>query len=494
MQYLSTRNKNNKISFTEAVLKGISEDGGLYVPESFPIIDIEKCLNETSGYIDLCFIVLKEFLTEIEENDLNKILLNSYDDKFDTAEKVVIRDVEGNYFLELFHGPTLAFKDMALSVLPYFIKEAKKIREVEEKTVILTATSGDTGKAALQAFHDMENIEIIVIYPEHGVSNMQKLQMKTQLGKNVHVIGIEGNFDDAQTAVKKIFNDNGFKEKMRNANMTFSSANSINIGRLLPQIVYYFYTYLDFIRKNRISNGEKINYCVPTGNFGDILAGYYASLMGLPVNRLICASNRNKVLSEFFDKGIYDINREFYKTISPSMDILISSNLERLIFHISKDDEYVCNKMKSLKKEGLFEIEPDIRDSLSIFSADFCDEEETRGEISDFYYKTGYLMDTHTAVAHNVWRKYREKYNDDHKTVILSTASQYKFSDSICDSLGILYDENDVFSPMNKINQCTGVKIPDSFENIMNQGIIHDRICQKEDIVKILNEILELGV
>lgn len=416
MRYLSTRNSNLKVSSREAILKGISEDGGLFVPESFPKFDILDHLDYS--YTQLCHAILSLYLTDFDSDELLEIIEKSYASFEEDICKV---DYHKDYYLELYHGRTSAFKDFALCLLPNLMIYAKKSLGINEKTLILTATSGDTGKAALEGFYNTENIDILVLYPTEGVSCIQKAQMDTTSSLNSKVISIDGNFDDAQTAAKKIFNDKDIKEKLKNQNICLSSANSINIGRLLPQIVYYFYAYQDLVNNKKISAGEKIAFCVPTGNFGDILAGFYAKEMGLPIEKLVIASNDNNVLTDFFTTGTYDANRDLVKTISPSMDILVSSNLERLIYHKSSD-EIVKQKMEELNESKIFTFEGDFHE----FKCGYATENETRNTIKEVFEDEGYLIDTHTAVAKNI----TDKLGLD-KTVILSTASPYKFSSTV---------------------------------------------------------------
>lgn len=466
MKFLSTRNSKLKISGREAIVKGISEDGGLFVPESFPSFDIMENLD--LSYTDLAHKILSLYLTDFDSQDLLKIIEKSYASFEDEIAKVTCKK---DFYLELYHGRTSAFKDFALCLLPNLLAYAKKSLGIKEKTLILTATSGDTGKAALEGFYNTEDIDILVLYPTEGVSSIQKAQMDTTDSLNSKVISIDGNFDDAQTAVKKIFNDKKIKEELKKENIYLSSANSINIGRLLPQIVYYFYSYADLVKKGKISEGEKISFCVPTGNFGDILAGYYAKEMGLPVEKLVIASNDNNVLTDFFTSGTYDANRELVKTISPSMDILVSSNLERLIFHKSSDD-IVKEKMKDLNDSHIFTFEGDFDE----FLCGYASEEETKNTIAKTFKEEEYLMDPHTGVAKNIVDKLELK-----KTVILSTASPYKFSSSVLDGLGenISMDE---FENINILHEKTGVKIPSEIKKLRNKKIIHNTKISKDEI------------
>lgn len=466
MKFLSTRNSNLKISGREAIVKGISEDGGLFVPESFPAFDIMENLD--LSYTDLAHKILSLYLTDFDKDDLLELIEKSYASFEDEIAKV---SYQKDFYLELYHGRTSAFKDFALCLLPNLLAYAKKSLGIKDKTLILTATSGDTGKAALEGFYNTEDIDILVLYPTEGVSSIQKAQMDTTGSLNSKVISIDGNFDDAQSAVKKIFNDEEIKEELKKENIYLSSANSINIGRLLPQIVYYFYSYADLVKNKKITGGEKISYCVPTGNFGDILAGYYAKEMGLPIDKLVIASNDNNVLTDFFTSGTYDANRDLVKTISPSMDILVSSNLERLIFHKSSD-EVVKEKMDDLKDKGLFEFKGDFHE----FLCGFAKEDETRETIKKVFEDENYLMDPHTGVAKNIV----DKLGLD-KTVILSTASPYKFSSTVLEALGENLSD-DEFENIDLLHEKTGVKIPSEIKKLKNKKILHKTKILKNEI------------
>lgn len=466
MKFLSTRNSNLKISGREAIVKGISEDGGLFVPESFPAFDIMENLD--LSYTDLAHKILSLYLTDFDKDDLLGLIEKSYASFEDEIAKV---SYQKDFYLELYHGRTSAFKDFALCLLPNLLAYAKKSLDIKDKTLILTATSGDTGKAALEGFYNTEDIDILVLYPTEGVSSIQKAQMDTTGSLNSKVISIDGNFDDAQSAVKKIFNDEEIKEELKKENIYLSSANSINIGRLLPQIVYYFYSYADLVKNKKITGGEKISYCVPTGNFGDILAGYYAKEMGLPIDKLVIASNDNNVLTDFFTSGTYDANRDLIKTISPSMDILVSSNLERLIFHKSSD-EVVKEKMADLKDKGLFEFKGDFHE----FLCGFAKEDETRETIKKVFEEENYLIDPHTGVAKNIV----DKLGLD-KTVILSTASPYKFSSTVLEALGENLSD-DEFENIDLLHRKTGVKIPSEIKKLKDKKILHKTKILKNEI------------
>lgn len=490
--YNSTRNKNKTVTASQAILKGLSEEGGLFVPERIPTLD--KSLEELKemSYSQTAYEVMKLYLTDFTEQELKDCILKAYDDKFDTEEIAPIREAGGAYYLELFHGATIAFKDMALSILPHLLTTAARKNHVTNEIVILTATSGDTGKAALSGFADVKGTRIIVFYPKNGVSPIQEKQMVTQKGKNTYVVGIHGNFDDAQTGVKNIFGDNTLSEEMSKKGFQFSSANSINIGRLVPQIVYYVYAYAQLLKKGCIESGEKINVVVPTGNFGNILAAFYAKQMGLPIAKLICASNENKVLYDFFRSGTYDRNREFVLTSSPSMDILISSNLERLIYLIAGNDSDKNRElMTSLSGNGTYTITDSMREKLSDFYGNFANEKETAQTIRTLYEKTGYIIDPHTGVASCVYGKYKEETKDSAPSVIVSTASPYKFTRSVINAIGSDSSEDD-FALADRLSALSGVRIPKAVEEIRNAPILHDCVCEKDEMKQTVREILGL--
>ena len=489
--YKSTRNNTHQVSSKEAIINGISNDGGLYVPNKIPILD--KSFDELTcmNYKDLAFYIMKKYFTDFDNDELMTCIDSAYDEKFTKLAPLV--ENKGTYFLELYHGQTLAFKDMALSILPHLMKYAYKSLNIDSEIVILTATSGDTGKAALEGFKDVDGTKIIVFFPTNGVSEIQKRQMITQNGKNTYVVGIKGNFDDAQGAVKKIFTDEMFNKKIQSKNYLFSSANSINIGRLVPQIVYYFHAYLELLRKNKIQCNEKINVAVPTGNFGNILACYYAKKMGLPINKLICASNENNVLTQFFDEGIYDTNRVFKMTNSPSMDIVVSSNLERLLYNISdENDKFVLEFMDMIKNKGKYSLDNRLKQRLKDFYAGSANDEATLKSIKDLYEATGYIMDTHTAVAYNVYNQYIEKTKDNLKTVIVSTASPFKFPGSINNALHFCHNNIDDFELIRKLADFANLKIPESIRMIENQEILHNKVCRVEEIKNVIETILKV--
>ena len=486
MNYIGTRDNTITATASQAILEGICKDGGLFIPEQIPQID--KTLLELSklNYQELAYEILKLYLTDFTEQELKYCIQNAYDTKFDTPEIVPLVKKGDALFLELFHGKTLAFKDMALSILPYFMKTAAKKNGIDKQIVILTATSGDTGKAALEGFAEVEGTKIIVFFPEDGVSPVQKLQMTTQQGSNTCVVGIKGNFDDAQTAVKSIFTDRELSNKIEQNVYMYSSANSINIGRLVPQIVYYFYAYMQAVKQCEIKIGDKLNFTVPTGNFGDILAGYYAKCMGLPVNHFICASNDNKVLYDFFETGVYDKNRAFHITISPSMDILISSNLERFLCHtIGQQKTKEC--MIKLQKEGNYSIEA-IQNSE--ISGEYATKQQTYTAIKQLYEQTGYVMDTHTAVAYAAYQKYKQKTKDDTPMVIVSTASPYKFTKDVMTALDQSNQNKDAFLLMEKLQEVSGVKIPASIKDIEKRKVLHNNVCEKQNIKEFVTKYL----
>lgn len=491
--YKSTRGQEQNIEASLAIVKGLASDGGLFVPNEVPkmTLPLEKLAN--MNYQDLAYEVMSLFLSDFTEDELKACIKGAYDEKFDTPEIAPVVKKNDAYFLELFHGSTIAFKDMALSILPYLMKTAAKKQNINNDIVILTATSGDTGKAALAGFADVEGTKIIVFYPKDGVSPIQKLQMTTQKGDNTFVIGIEGNFDDAQNGVKAIFNDNDIAKRMEQKGMQFSSANSINIGRLVPQVVYYYYAYTRLISSGEITAGEKINVCVPTGNFGNILAAYYAKKMGLPIDKLICASNENKVLFDFINTGNYDRKREFILTSSPSMDILISSNLERLIYLLADKDTALTDKlMKALSSEGEYTITDNMKEGLEDFFAQYATDEETAKTINAVFNESGYLLDTHTAVAYAVYKKYKESADDAKKTVIASTASPYKFTRSVMNAIDKTYDKFSDFELVDKMHEISKVEIPSAITEIRDAEVLHKEVCPKEDMKQVVEKILQL--
>ena len=490
--YRSTRNANETATASQAILKGLANEGGLFVPDSIPALDVSLEDLAKMNYQQVAYEVMKLMFTDFTEDELKHCINSAYDSKFDTPVIAPLVNKAGAYYLELFHGSTIAFKDMALSILPYLLTTSAKKNGVKNEIVILTATSGDTGKAALAGFADVKGTRIIVFYPKNGVSPIQEKQMVTQKGDNTYVIGIKGNFDDAQTGVKKIFGDKELEKEMAEAGFQFSSANSINIGRLVPQIVYYVYAYTRLLANNEIKNGDRINVVVPTGNFGNILAAYYAKNMGLPIAKLICASNENKVLFDFFKTGTYDRNRKFVLTSSPSMDILISSNLERLIYRIAGDDANANKElMDSLKKDGRYTITDDMRAKLEDFYGNYASEAETAEAIKSIYYNTGYVIDTHTAVAASVYKKYVAETSDETKTVIASTASPFKFTRSVMDAIDkAKYDKMTDFELVDELSRIANVAVPQAIEDIRTAPVLHDRVCDKTEMKAVVKDIL----
>ena len=490
--YHSTRNSEETATASEAILKGLTSDGGLFVPDSIPKLNVALEDLTKMSYQEIAYAVMKEFLTDFTEEELKTCINNAYDSKFDTEEIAVTKKVDGAYYLELFHGATIAFKDMALSILPHLLVTSARKNNVKNEIVILTATSGDTGKAALAGFADVPGTKIIVFYPKSGVSPIQEKQMVTQKGDNTYVIGIKGNFDDAQTGVKKMFSNKELAKVMNDNGFQFSSANSINIGRLVPQVVYYVKAYADLLKQGALKAGEPMNVVVPTGNFGNILASYYAKQMGIPIGKFVCASNKNKVLFDFFETGKYDRNREFYVTTSPSMDILISSNLERMIYRIAGNDAKQCAKfMAALTKDGEYVITDAMKAELSEFFGAFGSEEETAVKIKEVYDKEGYVMDTHTAVAAVAYDKYKAATGDDKTpTIIASTASPYKFTRSVMDAIDPAYDAEDDFELVDELNKVSKTEIPKAIEEIRTAPVLHDTVCEtagmEDEVKKIL--------
>lgn len=484
LMYSSTRNKNEKATASEAILKGLATDGGLFVPDSIPVLDVSIDELAQMSYQETAYAVMKQFLTDFTEEELKSCIAKAYDSKFDTEEIAPLVDAKGVYYLELFHGSTIAFKDMALSILPHLLITSARKNKVENDIVILTATSGDTGKAALAGFADVEGTKIVVFYPKNGVSPIQEKQMLTQKGANTHVVGIHGNFDQAQTGVKEMFSNAALKEELAQAGYQFSSANSINIGRLVPQIVYYVYAYAKMYANGVIAKDETVNVVVPTGNFGNILAAYYAKNMGIKIGKLICASNENKVLFDFFETGKYDKNREFILTNSPSMDILISSNLERLIYRIAGNDaEKNAELMKSLSSNGKYEITAEMKENLKDFYGNYTNEAETAAVIKALYEDTGYVIDTHTAVAAGVYDKYKADTGDvETKTIIASTASPFKFTRSVMNAIDSKYDAWEDFELVDELSKLGNVAVPNAIEEIRNAEILHNTVCEVDEM------------
>ena len=499
MHYQSTRNNNIKLTSAEAIKKGLSEEGGLFVPDSLPKIGLDELVSmKDMSYRERAEAILSKFLTDFTADEIKSCVENAYTRrKFETDNIAPVYKLNSKaYFLELWHGPTCAFKDMALQILPHLLTTAMKKTGEKDEVVILVATSGDTGKAALEGFRDVAGTRIIVFYPDNGVSEIQKLQMITQEGNNVSVCAVDGNFDDAQNGVKRIFTDKKYGELLLANQFKLSSANSINWGRLVPQIVYYFSAYADMLAAEEIEVGEEINVVVPTGNFGNILASYYAYKMGLPVHRFICASNENNVLTDFINTGVYNKNRQFHTTISPSMDILISSNLERFLYHISgRDDAFIRDIMERLSADGVYEISDELKLKIrSKFSAGCADDAETMAQIRKTSEDYGYVMDTHTAVGKAVYDKYVAETGDDTKTVIASTASPFKFNQSVLIALGgnAAVCGKDEFELLGELSERSGMKIPQSLAELKTKPRIFESVCEKDEMVNMVNDFLQI--
>ena len=497
MKYSSTRNKALLVNSADAIARGISEEGGLFVPSQIPQIDsafIDSLVGRS--YIERAGAVLSLYLTDFDKDEIRDSVAKAYGGgKFSDEKKAPVKHLYNNaYILELWHGPTCAFKDMALQLLPHLLTLSVKKSVADKKVVILVATSGDTGKAALEGFKDVDGTQVLVFYPENGVSHMQKLQMTTQEGRNVGVCAIEGNFDDAQNGVKAIFVNREIKRELAEKGLMFSSANSINWGRLVPQIVYYFSAYCDLIHDGRIKNGDKVNFVVPTGNFGNILAAYYAEEMGLPVNKLICASNKNNVLTDFMKTGTYNRNRPFYPTSSPSMDILISSNLERLLFKLcGQDDQVLTGLMRQLSEKGEYTVSTDMKQKLDQdFFGGYCDETGTKKTIGGVFKKTHYLCDTHTAVGVHVYDQYRAETGDETVTVIASTASPYKFPESVLRAVDSSVSYTGEFEAVEVLSAKTGTEIPAQLRELKNKKIRFTNCCEKQNMKSEVYRLLSL--
>ncbi len=491
--YKNTRDASEKVTASQAILNGLAKNGGLYVPTEIPRLDLPVEELADLSYQETAYVVMSKFLTDFTEEELRLCIEKAYDSKFDTPQIAPLVCVDDTYYLELFHGATAAFKDMALSILPHLMITAARKNHITNEIVILTATSGDTGKAALAGFADVEGTKIIVFYPKDGVSPIQERQMITQTGDNTLVVGIRGNFDEAQTGVKQMFQDPALVADLDRAGYQFSSANSINIGRLVPQVVYYVYAWAKLFASGEIESSDSINVVVPTGNFGNILAAYYAKQMGVPIERLICASNENKVLYDFFSTGIYDKNREFILTSSPSMDILISSNLERLIYRIAGEDvEKNAAFMKQLAETGRYEITDQMRDELSLFYADYATEEETRQMIRSLYQETGYVIDPHTAVAAAVYRKYRCATGDGRKTILASTASPFKFTRSVFHAIGSPQDDLTDMEMVDALSSLTGVSVPRPIGELKNAVVRHETVCDVDEMETVVRRFLQV--
>ena len=496
MEYTSTRNNQIRVTAAQAIAGGISPEGGLYVPTSLPALTAEDIQSLVPlSYKERATKVLSRFLTDFSVSEVEECCSAAYGERFDTPAVAPLHDMgDGRYVLELWHGPTCAFKDMALQILPHLMRVSVGKTNPDEQIVILVATSGDTGKAALEGFRDAPNTRILVYYPAEGVSEMQRFQMITQEGDNVGVCAIDGNFDDAQTGVKAIFTDDEVKAKLAENGMRFSSANSINWGRLVPQIVYYISSYCDLLAQKKIKMGESINVVVPTGNFGNILACYYAKCMGLPVKKLICASNRNRILTDFFETGVYDCNRPFYTTTSPSMDILVSSNLERLLYHLCGDNsEEIAKLMASLKEDKKYVVSDTVRAAVQEhFVGGSADDEQVADTIKTIFTESGYLCDTHTAVAMTVYEDYRKHTGDNTPTVIASTASPFKFAPAILDALGAELAETP-YDQLEDLQAFTGWKVPQPLSSLRDKairftdGCSNDKASMQTTVYRMLN-------
>lgn len=484
MYYQSTRSNNEKITAANAILRGIAPDGGLYMPENIKNVPFDWKKTLTMSTLEIAEYVMSALFQDFTAKEMHELVQRAYQGKFETDDLTPTVKVNDRYILELFRGPTSAFKDVALSMLPQLITASREKTGVTDEIVILTATSGDTGKAALEGFHDVDGTKIIVFYPENGVSAIQKAQMATQEGNNVAVCAVRGNFDDAQTGVKHIFAQVEKEELLKGTGVRLSSANSINIGRLVPQIVYYFRSYNELANNREIEVGDPVNFVVPTGNFGDILAGYFAKLLGLPVDKLVCASNANDVLTEFLRTGRYNRMRTFHKTVSPSMDILVSSNLERLLYLATGcNSERICGYMNALQNDGEYTVEPDVLDKLKeVFWAGSCNDEETEKTIRRVYEGCNYLCDTHTAVAWNVSEQFLKETGNTHKTVVLSTASPYKFAAAVSDAIGLSHSENE-FEVMSALEKATKIKAPKSLTSLCEKSVLHKKVIDKDKML-----------
>jgi len=493
MYYKSTRGLEGRIKSSSAIIRGIAADGGLYIPEEIPAIGRPFEDLFRLGYRDIALSIIGKFFTDYTEEELGYCINKAYDSKFDDPGIVPIKEKGGVFFLELFHGETLAFKDIALSILPHLLKSAVRKINIDKEVVILTATSGDTGKAALAGFAGVDGTKIIVFYPHGGISRIQERHMRTQEGDNTYVVGVRGDFDDTQRGVKRIFSDEDFNRILDKEGYIFSSANSINIGRLIPQIVYYIYAYVKLRESGKIKRGESINIVVPTGNFGNILAAYYSKKMGLPVNKLICASNANNVLYDFIKTGTYDRKRKLIATSSPAMDILVSSNLERLLYDISgRSSKTIVNLMDGLNRKGEFKVTDGMRKEMADFYGGFAADSETSETIKYVFSNLGYLIDTHTAVGFNVYQKYLKDSGDDTKTVIASTASPFKFPGSVCVAIDSKYAGMDEFLLLDVLSDISGLEVPGTIKSLKEKEILHSTVCNFNEMKDIISDILGL--
>ncbi|MGX7328759.1 threonine synthase [Enterococcus bulliens] len=489
--YTSTRGGQQHVTASQAILQGLATDGGLFVPEHFPQVNLDFEQLKEQSYQEIALLIMKAFYSDFSEAELKACIKAAYDDKFDTDVIAPVKKVGTEYYLELFHGPTLAFKDMALSILPYLMTTAAKKNQSTNELVILTATSGDTGKAAMEGFADVENTKIIVFYPKEGVSKIQEQQMRTQKGDNTFVVAVEGNFDDAQTRVKEMFNDLTLRQTLASHQKQFSSANSINIGRLIPQVVYYVYAYAQLIHQQELTNGQTLDVSVPTGNFGNILAAYYAKKLGVPIGKLICASNQNNVLTDFFTSGMYDRNREFYVTSSPSMDILISSNLERLLYEVSgQNTDTTSYLMEELTTKGSYELEVALREGLSDFLVAYATDEQTQLAIKQVFDREGYVIDPHTAVAKHALDQMTQLSDP---ALIVSTASPYKFPESVVRAFDEVKHVENEFGWVTALYEETKLTVPPAVKTLFESPVLHDRTIPVDEMLPCVKEILNIN-
>ena len=492
-KYVSTRGQQRPLDFCDAILQGIGSDGGLLVPD-FELDQKDLKALQHLSYVDMATEIMTSFVGEQEKEEMRALCQKAYGQNLFPQEVVPVKQAGDVFIAELFQGPTAAFKDMALSLLPHFMTYSLKKKGEQRKVMILAATSGDTGKAALEGFKDVDGTYIQVFYPVDGVSPIQKQQMVTQTGNNVDVVGIQGNFDDAQRAVKQAFQSSALKDLCDEHHVFLSSANSINIGRLIPQIVYYFYSYMTLVNKNEIRLGESVHFTIPSGNFGNCLAGVLAKKMGLPIQKFIVASNRNNILTDFFRAGKYDARREFYKTNAPAMDILVSSNLERLVYMMAQDSQKVKSYMDDLNRNGVYEISSDLLEKIQdVFKAGWLNEDEVLDTIKTCFEQTGYLLDTHTAIGYGVYKEYQKASGDETKTIILATASPYKFADSVYKALT---DQNlSEYQAIEAVYEKTGVDIPKPLVQLDQKEILHQKVIDKDDIIhEISQKIKEMSL
>ena len=493
--YRSTRESASQtMTSSQAVLQGLTPDGGLFVPVTLPQADFDFDQLAQADYQTVAYEVLKLFFTDYTEAELKSCIQAAYGTQFDDPAIAPVTKHGKQYYLELFHGPTIAFKDLALQILPHLMTTAAKKNQLQAEVVILTATSGDTGKAAMAGFADVDQTKIIVFYPQAGVSAIQKQQMVTQVGENTYVVAINGNFDDAQTKVKELLNDRELHAQLAANQFQFSSANSINIGRLFPQVAYYVYAYAQLIKQGQIKNGDEVNFSVPTGNFGDILAGYYAKQLGVPIHKLICASNRNNVLTDFFNTGVYNKNREFFLTSSPSMDILVSSNLERLIFYLTGEDpKQTASLMTDLQTKGAYTLTPAMRQAVTEFWAGFVTEGQDQHEIHHLYAHHHYTIDPHTAVASAVAKQYQAATKDQRPMVVVSTASPYKFPKAVLAAITGQDHDVDGLAAVDQLHALIKTPIPATVDNLRTAPVRHHQVTEPDAMAAAIKTILKLN-